>query len=66
MLQVETEEQKVYIDELFNGASIWFCDGICDGVYIDDWVSFDTLAAIVDYLRNCNATEHKSKPQNKV
>lgn len=49
-LGYKTDEQKAHIEELFGNTSIWFCEH-GDGINIDDWVSFDTLAAVVDYLR---------------
>jgi hypothetical protein len=29
-------------------------DGVVDGLHIDDWVSFDRLAELVDYMRSIN------------
>lgn len=49
-LGCKTDEQKARIQELFGHTSIYLSDE-GDGVNIDDWVSFDTLAAVVDYLR---------------
>lgn len=62
MLQVKTEEQKTTLKKLFGGSSVWFADGICKGVHIDDLVSFDSLAAVVDYLRKeDNARRKKAR-----
>jgi len=52
MLQTKTEEQKRKVRELFGVTSIW--DGDNDGIHIDDWVSYDEMAAVVDYLRSVN------------
>ena len=55
-LGYKTEEQKAHIEELFGHTSIWFSDE-GDGINIDDWVSFDTLAEVVDYLRQPSDTK---------
>jgi hypothetical protein len=52
MLQAKTKEQKERISEILTRTSI--CDGGDDGIHIDDWVSYDELAALVDYLRSIN------------
>ena len=54
MLQAKTEEQKARIEEILGDASIWTGDGVIDGLHIDDWVSFDSLAELIDYLRSVN------------
>lgn len=59
MLKAKTEKQKARIEEILGDASIWTDDGIIDGLHIDDWVSFDSLAELVDYLRSI------SKPKKK-
>ena len=53
MLQAKTEEQKTRIKEIFGNTSIWYGD-YDDGINIDDWVSYDKLAEVVDYLRSAN------------
>lgn len=53
MLQAKTKEQKARIKEIFGHTSIWECDSD-DGINIDDWVSYDKMAEIVDYLRSVN------------
>ena len=55
-LGYKTDEQKAHIEELFGHTSIWFSDE-GDGINIDDWVSFDTLAEVVDYLRQPSDTK---------
>lgn len=51
MLQAKTEEQKTYIEDvILKDTSTWFGDGVCDGIHIDDWVSFDQMKQIVEYL----------------
>lgn len=52
MLQAKTKEQKERISEILACTSIY--DGGDDGIHIDDWVSYDELAALVDYLRSIN------------
>lgn len=60
MLQAKTEEQKTYIEDvILKDTSTWFGDDVCDGIHIDDFITFDEMAAIVDYIRHCNATERK-------
>ena len=54
MLQVKTEEQKARIEEILGDTSMWTDDGVIDGLLIEDWVSFDCLAELVDYLRSVN------------
>lgn len=54
MLQAKTEEQKARIEEILGDTSIWLGDGVIDGLHIDDGVSFDRLAELVDYLRSIN------------
>lgn len=57
MLQAKTEEQKARIEKILGDTSIWTGDGVIDGLHIDDWVSFDHLAELVDYLRSVNKTK---------
>ena len=54
MLQAKTKEQKARIKEIFGDTSILIDDGVIDGLHIADWVSYDKLAEIVDYLRSVN------------
>ena len=54
MLQAKTKEQKTRIKEIFGNTSILIDDGVIDGLHIADWVSYDKLAEIVDYLRSAN------------
>ena len=56
MLQAKTEEQKVRIEEILSETSIWMGD-YDDGIHIDDWVSYDKLAELVDYLRSINKSK---------
>lgn len=53
MLQAKTEKQKARIKEIFGHTSVWESDSD-DGIYIDDWVSYDEMAEIVDFLRSVN------------
>ena len=57
MLQAKTEEQKARIEEILGDTSIWMDDVVIDGLHIDDWVSFDRLAELVDYLRSINKSK---------
>lgn len=52
MLQAKTKEQKTRIKEIFGDTSILIDDGVIDGLHIADWVSYNKLAEIVDYLRS--------------
>lgn len=54
MLQAKTKEQKTRIKEIFGDTSILIDDGVIDGLHIADWVSYNKLAEIVDYLRSVN------------
>ena len=53
MLQAKTEEQRQRIGKILEPTSFW---GVADGtgIHIDDYVSFDKLAELVDYLRSVN------------
>lgn len=59
MLQAKTEEQKARIKEILGDTSIWLEDGKIEGVHIDDWISFDRLAELVDYVRSTNKPKKK-------
>ena len=52
MLQAKTEEQRRKIEEILFNVSFW--DVTAAGIHIDDYVSFDELAELVDYLRSVN------------
>jgi hypothetical protein len=54
MLQAKTKEQKARIKEIFGDTSILIDDGVMDGLHIADWVSYNKLAELVDYLRSVN------------
>lgn len=49
MLRVESEKQAKHIVSLLGRTSI--IDQDENGIYIDDYISFDEIAMIVDYLR---------------
>ena len=51
-LQAKTEEQKSRIKEILDCVSVYVSDSASDGVHIDDWITFDEMAEIVDYLRD--------------
>lgn len=70
MLKATTEEQRKHIEAIldehevyhrwpldFEKETDWGYEERIDAIYIDGDVTFDTLAAIVDYLRACNPTE---------
>ncbi len=50
-LRAISEEQRDNVEKLSNGVSMWF-DDEGTGLHIDDYISFDEMAAIVDYLRS--------------
>ena len=49
MLRVESEKQSKHIVSLLGRTSI--IDQDENGIHIDDYISFDEMAMIVDYLR---------------
>lgn len=53
MLQAKTEEQRRKIEEILFDVSFWDV-AAGTGIHIDDYVSFDKLAELVDYLRSVN------------
>lgn len=50
-LKAKNEEQRDRILSMLKDMGIGVIDDDEDGVYIDDFISFDDMAAIVDYLR---------------
>ncbi len=50
-LRAITEEQREQVEKLGNGVSMAF-DDEGTGLNIDDYISFNEMAAIVDYLRS--------------
>ena len=50
-LRAISEEQRDNVEKLGNGVSMAFDDEGA-GLHIDDYISFDEMAAIVDYLRS--------------
>ena len=54
MLQAKTEEQKAQIEMILGDTSAWTGDGVIDGLHIDDWVSFDKIVELADYIRSIN------------
>ena len=53
MLKVTTEEQKQRVEEILDSVELWEFDEDV-GVFINDSISFDKLAELVDYLRSTN------------
>ena len=51
MLQAKTEEQKNKIEEILASVELWELDGE-EGIFINDSVSFDKLAELIDYIRS--------------
>lgn len=51
MLQFTNDEQKAKIESILGKTSIWFSEDENSGLNIDDWISFDAMAEIVDMLR---------------
>ena len=53
MLRTITKEQKDRVEEILEPVSYWETDD-GSGVHIDDFVTYDKLAELVDYLRSIN------------
>ena len=53
MLKVTTEEQRQRVEEILESIEIWELDEDV-GIFINDSISFDKLAELVDYLRSAN------------
>lgn len=51
MLQAKTKEQQEHINSLLDRMQIAYSDAKEDGVLIDDFIEYDNMAEIVDYLR---------------
>ena len=51
MLQAKTEGQRNRIREILDETSIWFPIDTDEGLHIDDYITYDEMALIVDYLR---------------
>ena len=55
MLQAKTEEQQQHVVDLLDFPTVVSVIQYDEnGVYVDDWISFDKMAAVVDYLRSIN------------
>lgn len=53
MLRTITKEQKDRVEEILEPVSYWEPDD-GSGVHIDDFVTYDKLAELIDYLRSAN------------
>ena len=53
MLKVTTKEQRQRVEEILESIEIWELDEDV-GLYINDSITFDKLAELVDYLRSIN------------
>ena len=53
MLKVTTKEQMQRVEEILESIEIWELDEDV-GLYINDSITFDKLAELVDYLRSIN------------
>ena len=53
MLRTKTKEQKDRVEEILEPVSYWETDD-GSGVHIDDFVTYDKLAELIDYLRSVN------------
>lgn len=51
MLEARTDENRDRVKNILGCTSVWFCDA-SDGLYIDDFISYDEMAKIVDYLKS--------------
>lgn len=56
-LRAISEEQRDNVEKLGNGVSMSF-DEEGTGLHIDDYISFDEMAAIVDYLRSQQVAQY--------
>ena len=56
MLQAKTKEQKDRVEEILEPVSYWETDD-GSGVHIDDFVTYDKLAELIDYLRSVNKSK---------
>lgn len=57
-----TERQQREIKEILAETSIWFPLYANNGVHIDDFISYDDMARVVDYLRgDVQAMRNKAK-----
>ena len=54
MLEAKEERQRKYIDALLNNAKLAFSYATETGVTVDDFISYDVMATIVDYIRTSN------------
>ena len=54
MLKIKTKKQQEKVESILGKTSIWFAKDEDDGLYVDDWISYDEMAEIVDYLRSVN------------
>ena len=53
MLKVTTEEHRQRVEEILDSVELWELDEDV-GLYINDSITFDKLAELVDYLRSIN------------
>ena len=51
MLRAKSEKQRKRIDEMLQSFQIGFNEAKEDGVLIDDYITYDQMAEIVDYIR---------------
>ena len=56
MLQTKTKEQKDRVEEILEPVSYWETDD-GSGVHIDDFVTYDKLAELIDYLRSVDKSK---------
>ena len=63
MLKVTTEEQKKRVEDILDSVELWELDDD-DRIFINDSVSFDKLAELIDYVRSVQPkkTERFVKP----
>ena len=55
ILKLIAEEQKKHIESILCDTCHWTEPTDNQGIYVDDWISFDQMAKIVDYLRGLQA-----------
>lgn len=64
MLKIRTKEERAHINQMLYRRSI---RGVIelndDSIYLDDCISFNDMAAIVDYLRSSQSDGNKNGPK---
>ena len=69
MLKTDTEQKRKKVESILEDTCIRFLCDDCflyddEGLHIDDWISFDKMAEVVDYLREFEKEPYKSEKFN--